>query len=218
MSLDDFKLKLKSRLEAARHALSSTEFIHQQMADLLPRLRACDELATRLIREVIRPRLQATVACFPNADLASMERPNHCGAVFGYCDRFPASCNVDFSFEHDDRVENLLLRYEFRITPVFQKYEPHDRLVIDLENCREDAVAAWAESKLFGLLDDYFRVDRGEETLGEDLVTDPVCAMRIIRKVAVTQESYRGHTYFFCSDGCREQFAKEPTKYVWFRT
>ncbi len=218
MSLDEFKLQLKSRLKAARVAVSNPELIHQQMADLLPKLRKCNEVAARLVSEVIKPRLQATVACFPNADLANEARPDRCGAVFGYCERFPASCRVDFLLEHDDRVDNLIIRYEFRITPVFQKYEPHDRLIVGLETHSDDAVAAWVESKLLEFLGDYFRLDRGEETLSDALVTDPVCGMRFTRSSVAAEESYRGHTYFFCSGECQEQFAKEPAKYVWFRT
>ena len=35
--------------------------------------------------------------------------------------------------------------------------------------------------------------------------TDPVCGMTVDREKAVTV-SHDGHTYFFCSDHCRDQF------------
>ena len=218
MSLDEFKLQLKARMELAKKVDSKAEEIYRQMAALQPKLSEFEELSARFISKLIRPRLEATIACFPNANLGRGEQTDRCSASFGYCERFPASCKVEFALEHDDRVENLVVRYEFRITPVFHKYEPHDKLIVSLKSRNEEAVTTWIESKLLGLLDDYLRLDRGDETLDEDLVTDPVCGMRITRKAATGQECYRGHAYFFCTSDCREKFAKEPAKYVWFRT
>ncbi len=40
-------------------------------------------------------------------------------------------------------------------------------------------------------------------------VTDPVCGMKVDRAKALTAE-HQGHTYYFCSQRCRERFAGDP--------
>jgi Cu(I)/Ag(I) efflux system membrane fusion protein len=47
--------------------------------------------------------------------------------------------------------------------------------------------------------------------------TDPVCGMSIDREKSVSsglKETYRGETYYFCSDKCHKQFMEEPGKYI----
>jgi len=44
--------------------------------------------------------------------------------------------------------------------------------------------------------------------------TDPVCAMKV-RVVGTTpRQAHAGHTYFFCSERCRDRFVAEPGRYV----
>ena len=62
----------------------------------------------------------------------------------------------------------------------------------------------------------YRRLDRGDESLDDELSTDPVCGMRIRRGESAGQYSYRGHLYFFCAEECQRKFEKEPSHYVWF--
>jgi len=45
-------------------------------------------------------------------------------------------------------------------------------------------------------------------------VKDPVCGMEIDSKSAAAKSTYKGKTYYFCSASEKEQFEKEPTKYV----
>jgi YHS domain-containing protein len=46
------------------------------------------------------------------------------------------------------------------------------------------------------------------------MVTDPVCGMNIDPKTAAGKSDYTGQTYYFCSNGCKKAFDKEPGKYV----
>jgi YHS domain-containing protein len=43
--------------------------------------------------------------------------------------------------------------------------------------------------------------------------TDPVCGMRV-EPAEGMQASFRGETYDFCSDECREKFEANPGRYV----
>jgi Cu+-exporting ATPase len=41
-------------------------------------------------------------------------------------------------------------------------------------------------------------------------VTDLVCGMIIEDTDAVTKSTYKGSTYYFCSEPCKEDFDKNP--------
>jgi YHS domain-containing protein len=46
------------------------------------------------------------------------------------------------------------------------------------------------------------------------MVKDLVCGMEIDPKSAAGKSEYQGQTYYFCSNGCKKAFDKEPQKYV----
>lgn len=45
-------------------------------------------------------------------------------------------------------------------------------------------------------------------------VKDPVCGMTIDPESAAGSQEHNGRTYYFCSAGCAENFAKDPAKYA----
>jgi len=47
-----------------------------------------------------------------------------------------------------------------------------------------------------------------------DTATDPVCGMTVKKSEAKTTFDYEGTTYYFCSAGCQDAFAKEPEKFL----
>lgn len=46
------------------------------------------------------------------------------------------------------------------------------------------------------------------------MVTDPVCKMEIEEDQAAATVEYEGQTYYFCSQGCKQQFEREPERYL----
>jgi Cu+-exporting ATPase len=46
------------------------------------------------------------------------------------------------------------------------------------------------------------------------MVKDPVCGMDVDSKTAAAKSDYQGKTYYFCSQGCKKSFDKEPEKYL----
>jgi len=46
------------------------------------------------------------------------------------------------------------------------------------------------------------------------MAQDPVCKMDVDEKKAAVVNTYKGITYYFCSQGCKEKFDKEPEKYA----
>jgi Cu+-exporting ATPase len=47
-----------------------------------------------------------------------------------------------------------------------------------------------------------------------DGTVDPVCGMTVDPHTAKHRAEYRGHTYYFCSAGCRMKFVSKPEKYL----
>ena len=43
---------------------------------------------------------------------------------------------------------------------------------------------------------------------------DPVCGMKVDPKTAAASMEYEGETYYFCSQGCKAGFEKDPEKYL----
>jgi len=50
--------------------------------------------------------------------------------------------------------------------------------------------------------------------MSADKAVDPVCGMTVVKANAKATLDYKGTTYYFCSTGCKEAFAKEPEKYL----
>ncbi|MEZ5827769.1 MAG: YHS domain-containing protein [Hyphomicrobiales bacterium] len=46
------------------------------------------------------------------------------------------------------------------------------------------------------------------------LVIDPVCGMKVDPHADKPTHVYQGHTYHFCSEGCRTKFANDPKRYL----
>lgn len=45
-------------------------------------------------------------------------------------------------------------------------------------------------------------------------VKDPVCGMEIDPRKAAATHNHHGMTYYFCSPSCKENFEKEPARYI----
>jgi Cu+-exporting ATPase len=43
---------------------------------------------------------------------------------------------------------------------------------------------------------------------------DPVCGMEVNPASAEAQSDYEGVTFYFCSHACKEQFDREPLRYL----
>ncbi|MHB1006033.1 MAG: YHS domain-containing protein [Chloroflexota bacterium] len=46
------------------------------------------------------------------------------------------------------------------------------------------------------------------------MAIDPVCGMQVDEKNPAAKTEYKGQTYYFCSNGCKATFEKDPAKYA----
>lgn len=44
--------------------------------------------------------------------------------------------------------------------------------------------------------------------------TDPVCLMKVKKDKNALNYQYKGQIYYFCSQGCCDEFKKNPAKYA----
>ena len=51
-------------------------------------------------------------------------------------------------------------------------------------------------------------------TVNEEVLTDPVCQMKIRPADAVAWIEHSGKTYYFCSQDCADSFKESPEDYV----
>lgn len=45
------------------------------------------------------------------------------------------------------------------------------------------------------------------------MVVDPVCKMEFSEKDAKVKYNYKGKTYYFCCEMCKDKFTENPEKY-----
>ena len=215
VSLTSFAKKIDEVLaDSNRQKHWSPEEASQYMARFGERRARFELLAVHLIDAIIRPRVETLAGYFVNAAPTRDGGDWQCGYRFGYCERFPASTELQFAVEHDARMDKLLLRYHVHMMPTFIKLTEHDNLVVPLDSVDDDVVADWIEERLLEFLDDYLRINRGDTDFEEETATDPVCGMRINRSAAAASASYRGHPYYFCSAACEQQFVAAPKRFV----
>lgn len=46
------------------------------------------------------------------------------------------------------------------------------------------------------------------------MAKDPVCKMQVDEQTASVSSSYKGQTYYFCTEGCRQIFDADPEKFL----
>lgn len=48
----------------------------------------------------------------------------------------------------------------------------------------------------------------------EQTFKDPVCGMTLTEETTAETKQYKGKTYHFCEESCRQQFEEDPEKYL----
>jgi len=46
------------------------------------------------------------------------------------------------------------------------------------------------------------------------MATDPVCGMQVDEATVTITHTHEGHAYYFCSEGCKSSFIKNPGQYI----
>ena len=127
-----------------------------------------------------------------------------------HCERFPATGELSLILSHDERVENLLVIYRLEILPIFFRFLGSDHEAFPLEVVDEKRLAERVDQRLLAFVDTYLRLEETDQYQSENLVTDPVCGMRINKLYSAAGVEDRGREFYFCTEGCRSKFVENP--------
>ena len=189
--------------------------LQQQMAEAEARHQRYTALADRLTQEVIRPRVEKLQSLFDNARMPEARNSRHtCCCQFEHTTRFPATAYLEIGVTRDGEIKTVILHSRLEILPVFFPVEGSDELTMPLDGVDENKVADWVEAKILQFVDTYLRLETSDHYQQDNLVTDPVCGMRVNKAFAPAQMTYRGRTYYFCVTECRARFAENPVRYL----
>lgn len=217
MNTSSFEERMRERLAAAstRKQLHQ-EHMQQRMDKIEHDQSRFAQVANGLVSEIVRPRMQKAAMQFDNATLLdeTITRGNHCVCTFQHTSRFPASTKLDIAVCPDDHYENVLLVYALEILPIFFQFDGRDQLALPLDQVKPEDVAGWVEQKLLDFVDTYLRLEEVDQYQSENVVTDPVCGMRINKNTAAASVEFIGKTLYFCIDECHRKFLADPERFV----
>jgi YHS domain-containing protein len=185
------------------------------MAEAAARHERYTALADRLMRDVIRPRMEKLLPLFDNARMPEALNSRHsCCLQFEHTERFPATAKLEIGVTRDGEIKMVTLQFHLDILPIFFAVEGRDEKTMPLDEVDEAKIAAWVEAKLVLFVDVYMRLEGSNEPHDGHLETDPVCGMTVNKAFAHAQMEYGGQTYYFCLPECRSRFAENPEKYL----
>ena len=216
----DLERQIEQRLAAAKakHVLYQGHN-RERMQDMDREQRQRELVASHaheIAESVIRPRIARLAVYFDNADLlpASETGEDHCVCSFRHTERFPATTKLEVAVRPDAENSQICVTYRLEILPIFFEFEREDQLVLSADAVDDQAANSWVEKKILQFVDTYLKLQEIDPYQQENLVTDPVCGMRINKTSAVGEARYQGQTYYFCVDECRRSFLEDPQRYV----
>jgi YHS domain-containing protein len=209
--------RIREKLAAAdEQAQRQHNHFHERMLAFEERHQRYVNVADRLMRTVICPRMRKLREFFKHAEFPEPEQAGKHSSVCSLprTPRFPATTKLELAVSRDGQCETLQVLYSLDILPVFFQFDGRDQLSMPLDDVEDDRVAAWVDDKLVQFVETYLRLEVVEQYQEENLVTDPVCGMRINKAFAPAQMDYQGQTYYFCVQDCRKKFAADPARYL----
>lgn len=215
----NFSKSIQARLiNAGSEPHWTTGDVNAYMANVALRRQQFEELASHLVGEVIRPRMETLTSYFANANPIDEERKSSCSCELNHSERFPAETTIRFAVEHDVQYDGIVIRFDARMMPTFVPFNEQDKLTLIIKDADDERVAEWVERRLLEFLDAYLRIDSSQKCVGHDTAVDPVCGMRIIRSKAAATTLSGGHTFYFCCSECLARFEQKPTLFVKSKT
>ena len=166
------------------------------------------------MKAVIQSRVGKLLDCLTDAPPPQVEQTRHTLICrFPHSPRFPATATIEFGVTRDGDARNVAVEYDLHILPAFVPVNARAHLVMPHDAVDEAKVAAWVEEQILCFVDAYLKTETVQEYQDENLVTDPVCGMRINKLSAASEAEYRGVKHFFCTEQCRRQFEEDPDRY-----
>jgi len=215
--LPNFERIIREKLDVQQERIRQEKHVlEERMHQLDQRQTNFDQTAEMLMQTVIRPHMEKLAEFFANAEIAPIENgsSHHSVCSFQHTSEYPATVKLDLGIGHDDAIENLLLMYNLEVRPIFFRFDGHHEAAFPLTSVDTEQVSEWVDERIVEFVDTYLKLAQTEQYQKETLVTDPVCKMRIRKRLETAEETYHGKKYHFCTDRCRSKFVADPLRYV----
>jgi YHS domain-containing protein len=216
ISTDDLERRILERLAASDDGRRrQRDGLRQSMTEMDERLNRYTAVADRLMEAVILPRVAKLADCFAGVRPPTVERSRHAAVCrFEHSPRFPATATLELSVTRDGEARNVALEIKRQILPVFYPANGEGHLVMPLDAVDERRAAEWVDGQVVAFVDAYLKLEAIDQYQQENLVTDPVCGMRINKTNAAAELEHRGEKYYFCVEQCRRKFAEDPERWI----
>jgi YHS domain-containing protein len=213
---DDLDRRIKERLAVGEERRQLRQnHVQQFMKEWEERDSRYTAVADRLVETVIRPRVKKLQNHFDNATFPQARNSRHtCFCQFEHCSRFPATVGLELGVTRDGQATTVIVQYKLEVVPVFFSFERCDQLSMPLGAMQEDKVTAWVEDKIVNFVETYLQLETASTYQAENVVTDPVCGMRLNKNHAPASMAYQGQVYYFCVEACRARFAENPAHFL----
>jgi YHS domain-containing protein len=215
-NINDLDRRIKERLEVSEESrrLRQNHFQEttKEMQDRYARYTA---IADRLMKELIRPRVDKLKQYFDNAVFPEADNSRHtCVCEFTQCPRFPATVRLELAVTRDGDATTVIVQSKAEMVPVLARLEGLDRLCMPLGAVQEDKIAAWVDDKIVCFVDAYLRLETANPSQPDNVVLDPVCGMSVNKNQPAASTTHQGQAYYFCREECRLRFAENPERYL----
>lgn len=192
------------------------EFAEQQkitdgsMQELMARREAFASVATRVVEGALEPAVEQLRRHFDNAVIVARQVEDDFCTVcrFVHTPRFPATVSLAFSLVPGAEYRLLTARYHLDIFPALMEYRREDEMICTLDNADKE-VGPWVQEQILQFVDTYLLLETHPLYQKDNLITDPVCGMRISFATAGSTLELSGRVFYFCSDVCRDEFQKK---------
>jgi YHS domain-containing protein len=201
---------LLTRIDAEFSALDAR--IKQAQAERLQEHRerqdrlAAFEQQLEALTAVWKPRLEALIQRFGDRVKVTPRLASSSREVGLDFQSNLARIRLRFSATTDHDVRKLILNYNLEIIPVLMQFDSHQQADWPIDAIDEQAIASWVDDRIVDFVKTYLSLHENEHYLKDDMVEDPVAAVRFPRFAAATTSTWNGKTYYFIGDETRREF------------
>lgn len=201
--------RILHRFEQHRQELAEKQQqLDESMKKLLEQKDRLAVGARRRIETVILPMMQELLQHFDNGRIEVQLNDNYYGCVceFAHSPRFPATVRFGIALLPGNET-CYTSRTDLNILPVLMEYNRNNEALFPMEG-GDEVLSTWVEDRLLEFVDTYLRLETHPLYQKDNLVIDIVCGMHIPFTAATSSVVREGRTFYFCSEHCKEAFAK----------
>ena len=201
--------RIRDKLEQHQRELADKQqLLDNEMKEMLEERQRYILVAKHQVESVVKPRMEELVYHFDNAGVEVITGDTVCMCVceFAHVPRYPASVRLCIALSPNDKG-GITARYDLSIFPVLMDYTRNVEESFLLEG-NDHSLATWVDDRILDFVDTYLCLETHPIYQKDNLVTDPVCGMRISAIAATSKIEWPGRTIYFCSEVCKEAFSR----------